>query len=68
MTSDPTADPAGVVPARPPRQQRGFITSYGVGRVCAEPGCRTTLSRYNKSDLCYPHADEFEARLHRERS
>jgi hypothetical protein len=44
------------------RQQRGFVTSYGVGRVCIEPGCDTALSRYNKSERCYPHADQFEAR------
>ncbi len=68
MTSVPTAEPAGMAPVRPPRQQRGFITSYGVGRVCADPGCRTTLSRYNKSDRCYPHADELEDHRHRGRS
>jgi hypothetical protein len=68
MTSVPTAKPAGVAPVHPPRQPRGFIMSYGVGRVCADPGCRTTLSQYNKSDRCYPHADELEARLHRDRS
>ena len=27
------------------------------GRVCAEPGCSTTLSVYNASDYCWQHAD-----------
>lgn len=56
MTSNPAAEPARVAPGRPPPRPRGFITSYGVGRVCADPGCQTTLSRYNQSELCYPHA------------
>ena len=68
MTSVPTVKPGGVAPVRPPRQQRGFIASYGVGRVCADPECCTTLSRYNRSDRCYPHADELAASLHRDRS
>jgi hypothetical protein len=67
MTSVP-AEPARVAPPRPPRQPRGFITSYGVGRMCADPGCRTELSRYNKSQLCYPHAAALTSRPHRERS
>jgi hypothetical protein len=25
------------------------------GRRCAEPGCGTTLSRYNTGDRCYLH-------------
>ena len=68
MTSIPTVSPSPATPDRPSRRQRGFIASYGVGRVCADLGCRTTLSRYNKSALCYPHADQLEARHHRERS
>ena len=67
MTAVPVAKALRVAPDRPPRQQRGFIRSYGVGRICADPGCRTALSRYNDSDLCYPHADELNARLHRGR-
>ena len=67
MTSTPTASPAGVSTGPPPRHQRGWITSYGVGRVCAEAGCRTTLSRYNKSDICYPHAELLDGHLHRPR-
>ena len=65
MTSASAPKPAGVATAQPPRRPRGFITSYGVGRVCANADCRTTLSRYNDSTLCYPHAIELEARLHR---
>ena len=25
-------------------------------RVCAQKGCSTTLSRYNRKDFCYAHA------------
>ena len=25
------------------------------GRVCAYPSCGTKLTRYNTSDICYPH-------------
>jgi hypothetical protein len=25
-------------------------------RVCAKPGCETTLSRYNRREYCYAHA------------
>jgi len=41
---------------------RGQIASYGDGRTCAGPGCRTTLSRYNDSDLCWKHAEELARR------
>jgi len=27
------------------------------GRVCAYPGCATTLSVYNRTDRCWQHAD-----------
>jgi hypothetical protein len=37
------------------RQGRGFIASYGEGRLCAETGCPTTLSRYNSQRLCSLH-------------
>ena len=67
MTSTPNATPATVAAVRPPRQPRGYIASYGVGRVCADPKCRTTLSRYNNTELCYPHADELASRLFRAR-
>ncbi len=28
---------------------------YGPGRVCAEQGCETKLSRYNKWNYCWQH-------------
>ena len=28
---------------------------YGEGRVCAEPGCGTKLSTYNKWQFCWQH-------------
>ena len=31
--------------------------SHGEGRICAEPGCETKLSRYNPSSRCWQHAD-----------
>ena len=29
--------------------------SFGKGRVCKEPGCRTRLSMYNNGKFCYQH-------------
>lgn len=29
---------------------------YGEGRICADPGCDTKLSMYNKRDYCHVHA------------
>jgi hypothetical protein len=29
--------------------------TYPDGRVCADPGCETKLSIYNRSDLCWQH-------------
>jgi hypothetical protein len=49
----------------PQRPKRGFIASYGVGRVCADPECHTALSRYNQSELCYSHAATRESRRHK---
>lgn len=40
----------------PTGRRRGEITSYGEGRVCAEPDCRTTLSRYNSNSACARHS------------
>jgi len=28
---------------------------YDGGRVCADPGCETKLSRYNKWEYCWQH-------------
>lgn len=46
---------AGLRGSRPrelPRPNR----TYGEGRVCEQPGCRTRISRYNKSAYCWAHA------------
>jgi hypothetical protein len=44
---------------------------YSAGRVCAEPGCRTVLSIYNKSSCCAVHGRATEMayghRVHRGR-
>ena len=45
--------PVGDTPL--PIRQRGHVTSYGVGRVCAQPGCDTALSRYNGANVCSYH-------------
>jgi len=29
--------------------------TYASGRVCAEPGCQTKLSMYNKWQFCWQH-------------
>ncbi|MCI0635610.1 MAG: hypothetical protein L0206_17095 [Actinobacteria bacterium] len=29
--------------------------TYAAGRVCGAEGCRTVLSRYNRSELCWQH-------------
>ncbi len=29
---------------------------YGDGRACAQAGCTTKLSRYNRREYCYAHA------------
>ena len=64
MAPIPSAKGAADARTPPPRPKRGFITSYGVGRVCAHPACHTALSRYNSSELCYPHAAELNGRRH----
>ncbi len=35
-----------------PRKSR----TYAEGRVCADPGCETRISVYNRSDRCFLHA------------
>jgi hypothetical protein len=30
--------------------------TFGEDRSCADPGCSTRLSRYNRADHCYAHA------------
>lgn len=29
---------------------------FATGRVCAQRGCRTQLSQYNKAEYCHAHA------------
>lgn len=36
---------------------------YAQGRVCAVPECGTKLSRYNRRDKCWAHADMKVPRL-----
>lgn len=33
------------------------------GRVCAQAGCKTRLSKYNKRDKCWAHAEMKVPRL-----
>jgi hypothetical protein len=47
-----------------PLYARGYIASYGEGRTCSEPSCETTLSRYNKTDLCWMHAQQRDLTEH----
>jgi hypothetical protein len=42
----------GVRPRELPRPNR----TYAQGRVCADPGCETRLSIYNKATHCWAHA------------
>ena len=36
---------------------------YAEGRICAHPGCATKLSRYNRRDRCWAHAEMKVPRL-----
>ena len=42
----------------PPASQK-----FPEGRVCAQPGCETRLSTYNKRDRCWAHAEMKVPRL-----
>jgi hypothetical protein len=42
----------GSRPRELPRPNR----TYGEGRVCAEEGCDTRISVYNRSEYCWAHA------------
>lgn len=37
------------------RTGRGFVDSFGTGRVCVADGCPTRLSQYNDVDVCWVH-------------
>jgi len=39
----------------PRRTGRGFVVSFGEGRVCETPTCNTILSRYNDRPRCAVH-------------
>jgi hypothetical protein len=39
------------------RTGRGHVESFGDGRVCAQSGCTTRLSRYNSASLCWQHEE-----------
>ena len=44
------------------RRTKGFLDSHGGGRVCAERGCATVLSRYNEGPGCWQHSDATPSR------
>jgi hypothetical protein len=52
---------------RPTPRKRGLLSTYGVGRTCADPTCETTLSRYNDAPLCWHHGELLQAAEHRRR-
>jgi hypothetical protein len=37
------------------REGRGYVDSYGNGRICAAAGCSTRLSQYNGRTVCGVH-------------
>jgi hypothetical protein len=49
----------GYRPQGLPRRSR----TYESGRTCAEPGCETLLSTYNRRDKCWLHAERKIPRL-----
>jgi hypothetical protein len=40
-----------------PERGKGSASRPEKGRMCAEPGCRTVLSTYNRSATCYLHTE-----------
>lgn len=42
--------------ARRPTGTTRSPKTYAHDRICADPGCTTRLSRYNKREFCHPHA------------
>lgn len=36
-------------------RRTGWVASARPGRVCADPGCATMLSIYNRSEWCWVH-------------
>lgn len=45
--------------SRPGSAGKGPVTSPA-GRICGAPRCRTVLSRYNRSELCWQHEPRHE--------
>lgn len=51
-----------------PKQSRSIYPHkrlHPAGRVCAEKGCKTVLSRYNAKSVCSVHEDLTSVPLHR---
>ena len=64
MTSSDRADGSpSAKPVAGSRRNRQHVTTFGIGRVCVEPTCKTTLSRYNGDDLCWRHAEARDTAL-----
>lgn len=57
MPTEPSPQPKSPG-SRPLRQIRGYVQSYGQGRICSEPECDTTLSRYNTAKVCWRHEQQ----------
>ena len=51
----PSVPKSRAAPVRERFRTRGFIADFGLGRICAAPGCETALSRYNDGRLCWVH-------------
>lgn len=55
MSSMTPTSETGPGPGVRRRDGRGYIDSFGEGRVCSTPGCSTKLSRYNEHNVCSSH-------------
>jgi hypothetical protein len=62
LSAAPSRTATAVAPTRPAprpgtarREGRGFVDSYGGGRICTVPGCSTRLSQYNGRTVCGVH-------------
>jgi len=44
------------------REGRGFVPSFGDGRMCDVESCTTVLSRYNDAPRCWLHEEHARAR------
>jgi hypothetical protein len=58
-TKDPerpqTAEPPDATGRAEARRSLHYVPSHGTDRTCADGGCNTKLSRYNKSKWCWVH-------------